>query len=36
MEWTNFARDPEYASIMSRLKAYLPEIEEPRSPQNEE
>jgi hypothetical protein len=35
MEWTNLAHRPEYASIMSRLKAYLPGIEESISPRNE-
>ena len=29
MEWTNLAPDPEYASIKSRLQAYLPTVTEP-------
>ena len=34
MEWTNLAPDPEYASVKSRLRAYLPTVTEPESPRN--
>ena len=34
MEWTNLAPGHEYASVKSRLKAYLPTVAEPESPRN--
>jgi arylsulfatase A-like enzyme len=34
MEWTNLARNPEYAHIKARLKSYVPKTNEPESPRN--
>ena len=36
MEWKNLARNPEYASIKERLRAFVPKNREPKSPRNEE
>ena len=34
MEWTNLADNPEYAGIKARLKALVPQTEEPKAPEN--
>ncbi len=34
MEWTNLINDPEYEDIKMRLKALLPETNEPEAPGN--
>jgi len=36
MQWTNLAGDPQYVEIEARLKAHVPETNEPESPSNEE